>query len=80
MVDITKYLADHPPTVVPLSIKPHFEALNQEQKLYAHHLSRFVTPLLLALYNVLFLPPFSIRYSQFSIVHSPFSHKRENQS
>jgi len=33
------YLADDPPTIVPLSIKPHFEALNQKQKKYAHHLS-----------------------------------------
>ena len=30
------YLADNPPTVVPLAIKPHFEALNTQQKLYSH--------------------------------------------
>lgn len=41
-VDTTKYLADHPPTVVQLSIKPHFEALTDEQKLYAHYISRYV--------------------------------------
>ncbi|KAL0261219.1 hypothetical protein SLS55_004915 [Diplodia seriata] len=33
------YLADSPPTVVPLAIKPHFEALNEQQKLYSHYLS-----------------------------------------
>lgn len=38
--DKTAYYADHPPTVVRLEIKPHFEALNQQQKQYAHHLSR----------------------------------------
>ncbi|KAF2152883.1 dipeptidyl peptidase III [Myriangium duriaei CBS 260.36] len=35
-----QYLADDPPTVVPLSIKPHFEALNSQEKLYAHWISR----------------------------------------
>lgn len=34
------FLADHPPTIVPLSIKPHFESLTTKQKRYAHHLSR----------------------------------------
>ncbi|EKG11323.1 Peptidase M49 dipeptidyl-peptidase III [Macrophomina phaseolina MS6] len=33
------YLADSPPTIVPLAIKPHFEALDDQQKLYAHYLS-----------------------------------------
>jgi len=33
------YLADSPPTIVPLSIKPHFEALNKQEQLYAHHIS-----------------------------------------
>ncbi|KAF2401290.1 dipeptidyl-peptidase III [Trichodelitschia bisporula] len=33
------YLADSPPTVVPLGIKPHFEALSEEEKLYAHYIS-----------------------------------------
>lgn len=40
MVDSKQYLADNPPTIVPLSIRPHFEALTREQKLYAHYLSR----------------------------------------
>jgi dipeptidyl-peptidase-3 len=35
------YLADHPPTVVPLAIKPHFEALNDQEKLYAHYISMY---------------------------------------
>jgi hypothetical protein len=34
------YLADSPPTVVRLEIKPHFEALSDQQKRYAHHISR----------------------------------------
>ncbi|QDS74412.1 hypothetical protein FKW77_005831 [Venturia effusa] len=34
------YLADNPPSVVPLEIKPHFEALSDEEKLYAHFISR----------------------------------------
>ncbi|KZM27802.1 Dipeptidyl-peptidase III [Ascochyta rabiei] len=33
------YLADSPPTVVPLAIRPHFEALTDKEKLYAHHIS-----------------------------------------
>ncbi|KAF2085088.1 dipeptidyl-peptidase III [Saccharata proteae CBS 121410] len=33
------YLADSPPSVVPLQIKPHFEALNNKEKLYAHYIS-----------------------------------------
>ncbi|KAF2029378.1 dipeptidyl-peptidase III [Setomelanomma holmii] len=33
------YLADSPPSVVPLAIKPHFEALTDQEKLYAHHIS-----------------------------------------
>lgn len=33
------YLADDPPSVVPLSIAPHFNALNQQEKLYAHYIS-----------------------------------------
>ncbi|KAL6718133.1 hypothetical protein ACLMJK_004220 [Lecanora helva] len=39
-MDISHYLADSPPTVVPLAIKPHFEALTDEEKLYAHHISK----------------------------------------
>ncbi len=34
-----QYLADSPPSVVPLAIKPHFEALNDQEKLYSHYIS-----------------------------------------
>lgn len=34
------YLADSPPSVVRLEIKPHFEALNETQQRYAHFMSR----------------------------------------
>jgi dipeptidyl-peptidase-3 len=36
---LKQYLADNPPSVVPLAIKPHFEALTDQEKLYAHHIS-----------------------------------------
>jgi dipeptidyl-peptidase-3 len=36
---LKQYLADSPPSVVPLAIKPHFEALKDKEKLYAHHIS-----------------------------------------
>ena len=39
---LKQYLADSPPTVVPLSIKPHFDALSPSEKLYAHHISMLV--------------------------------------
>ncbi|KAK4902211.1 hypothetical protein LTR27_001114 [Elasticomyces elasticus] len=35
-----QYLADDPPTVVPLAIAPHFNALNDKEKKYAHYISR----------------------------------------
>lgn len=35
-----QFLADAPPTVVRLEIKPHFEALTDKQKRYAHYISR----------------------------------------
>ena len=35
-----QYLADDPPTVVPLYIKEHFEALNETEQKYAHYISR----------------------------------------
>jgi hypothetical protein len=35
------YLADNPPSVVPLKIKPHFDALSDEEKLYAHYISKY---------------------------------------
>ena len=38
------YLADSPPTIVPLQIKPHFEALSDKEKLYSHHISVYVAP------------------------------------
>lgn len=41
-MDETQYHADSPPTVVILAIKPHFDALTDQQKLYAHHISRSV--------------------------------------
>ncbi|KAI9685986.1 MAG: hypothetical protein M1822_003969 [Bathelium mastoideum] len=37
---LKQYLADDPPSVVPLNIRPHFESLDKEQQLYAHHISR----------------------------------------
>ncbi|KAK4506981.1 hypothetical protein PRZ48_000715 [Zasmidium cellare] len=37
---LQQYLADDPPTVVPLAIKPHFEALSKQEKKYAHYISR----------------------------------------
>ena len=36
---LAQYLADDPPTIVPLAIKPHFDALTEKEKLYAHHIS-----------------------------------------
>ncbi len=41
-MDETQYYADSPPTTVNLAIKPHFDALTDKQKLYAHHISRSV--------------------------------------
>ena len=37
---VQQYLADNPPSVVPLQIRQHFEGLDKNQKLYAHHISR----------------------------------------
>lgn len=39
---IEQYRADSPPTVVRLEIKAHFEALTEQQKRYAHYISRSV--------------------------------------
>jgi dipeptidyl-peptidase III len=36
----SQYYADSPPTVVRLEIAPHFNALNPQERRYAHHLSR----------------------------------------
>ncbi|OBU01298.2 hypothetical protein VE01_00066 [Pseudogymnoascus verrucosus] len=38
--ELANYLADSPPTVVPLEIKKHFEALTARQKRYAHYISK----------------------------------------
>lgn len=38
--NLTHYLADAPPTVVPLEIEKHFNALDDQQKRYAHFISR----------------------------------------
>jgi dipeptidyl-peptidase-3 len=35
-----QYLADSPPSVVPLAIKPHFEALGKTEQLYSHYISK----------------------------------------
>lgn len=40
---LKQYLADSPPSVVPLHIKPHFDALNDQEKLYAHYISMYVS-------------------------------------
>jgi dipeptidyl-peptidase III len=40
--DLKHYLADSPPSVVRLEIEKHFEALTDQQKRYAHHISRQV--------------------------------------
>lgn len=37
---LKQYLADDPPTIVPLAIRPHFEALNEREQKYAHWISR----------------------------------------
>lgn len=37
---LKQYLADDPPTVARLEIKPHFEALSQQEKKYSHFISR----------------------------------------
>ncbi|KAA6411032.1 MAG: dipeptidyl-peptidase III [Lasallia pustulata] len=39
-MDESSYYADNPPTAVALAIKPHFGALSEKEKRYAHHLSR----------------------------------------
>uniref|UniRef100_A0A060T491 Dipeptidyl peptidase 3 n=1 Tax=Blastobotrys adeninivorans TaxID=409370 RepID=A0A060T491_BLAAD len=37
---MSDYLADSDAPVVPLAVKPHFEALSAQEQRYAHHLSR----------------------------------------
>ena len=43
--DLTHYLADQPPSVVRLEIEKHFEPLSDQQKRYAHFISKYVFPL-----------------------------------
>jgi len=38
-ISLKNYFADSPPTCVPLEIKPHFEALSEKEKHYAHYIS-----------------------------------------
>lgn len=40
--ELVHYLADEPPSVVRLEIEKHFEALNDQQKRYAHFISKYV--------------------------------------
>jgi len=37
---LKNFLADSPPSTVNLVIRPHFEALDDKQKRYAHFISR----------------------------------------
>ncbi|WPG99597.1 putative dipeptidyl peptidase 3 [Acrodontium crateriforme] len=37
---LKQYLADDPPTIVPLTIKKHFDALGDQEKKYTHYISR----------------------------------------
>lgn len=38
--ELSSYLADSPPSVVPLAIAKHFDALTDKQKRYAHYISK----------------------------------------
>jgi dipeptidyl-peptidase-3 len=38
--ELKNFLADSPPSAVNLVIKKHFEALDEQQKRYAHYISR----------------------------------------
>jgi dipeptidyl-peptidase-3 len=38
--ELSQYLADAPPSVVRLEIEKHFAALSDQQKRYAHFISR----------------------------------------
>jgi dipeptidyl-peptidase-3 len=38
--ELENFLADSPPTTVNLVIKKHFEALDDQQKRYAHYISK----------------------------------------
>jgi hypothetical protein len=38
--ELKNFLADSPPSTVNLEIKKHFEALSDQQRRYAHYISR----------------------------------------
>jgi len=42
--ELKHFLADSPPSAVKLVIKKHFEALDDQQKRYAHYISRYGMP------------------------------------
>lgn len=42
--ELQNFLADSPPTTVNLVIKQHFEALDDQQKRYAHYISKYGSP------------------------------------
>jgi dipeptidyl-peptidase-3 len=39
--ELKNFLADSPPSAVNLVIKKHFEALDDQQKRYAHYISKY---------------------------------------
>lgn len=41
--ELLHFLADSPPSCVRLEIAPHFEALSEQEKRYAHYISRHVS-------------------------------------
>lgn len=41
--ELANYLTDSPPSAVRLEIKKHFDALTEQQKRYAHYISRQVS-------------------------------------
>lgn len=43
--ELKHYLADQPPTVVRLEIEKHFALLTEQQKRYAHFISKYVASL-----------------------------------
>jgi dipeptidyl-peptidase-3 len=45
--ELKHYLADQPPTVVRLEIEKHFALLSEQQKRYAHFISKYVASHLL---------------------------------
>lgn len=51
--ELKHYLADQPPSVVRLEIEKHFSLLTEQQKRYAHFISKYVVsrPILLAFFS-----------------------------